>query len=66
METEVDWYLGNWKETKIEPTGKYNIISVGTKALVQYIFITIEFKKLSMVAQKVLYWIFIFIRYLAK
>ena len=27
--TEVDWFLGNWKETKIEPTGKFHIISAG-------------------------------------
>ena len=32
-ETEVDWYLGNWKETLIEPTGKFNIISAGTKRM---------------------------------
>ena len=31
METEVDWYLGNWKETKVEPDNKFHIVSVGTK-----------------------------------
>lgn len=31
METEVDWYLGNWKETKVEPDTKFHIVSVGTK-----------------------------------
>ena len=33
LETEVDWYLGNWKETKVESAGKFNIVSVGTKRM---------------------------------
>ena len=33
QETEVDWFLGNWKETKVEPSGKFHIISAGKKRM---------------------------------
>ncbi|XP_076813734.1 uncharacterized protein LOC143460109 isoform X2 [Clavelina lepadiformis] len=29
--TKVTWYLGNWKEVTLAPTGKYDIISIGNK-----------------------------------
>merc|ERR1739848_525812 len=31
LEMEIEWYLGNWKETKIVPNAKFHIVSVGTK-----------------------------------